>query len=149
MKTKTYSFFDAKKKSVDFQEICKSLKAASTGSIVVLPSSAYNPAGVEPSGDQWRAIAKMFKEKGLFVLFDSVGQGLVSGDIKKDNLSIQTFLEEEVQVVVCQSLSSSLGIYGEKVGFLHVVCGSKEVAGKVLEQLKYFIRFSFSLCVDL
>lgn len=37
-----------------------------------------------------------------------------------------------------------MGLYGERVGALHVVCSNKETAQKVLSQLKVIIRTNYS-----
>jgi len=113
------------------------LKEVNKRSIVILNASAFNPSGVEPSCEQWRELAKLFQERNLIAIFDCAGQGLVSEDINKDISSIRAFLEEETQFIVAHSLANPLGIYGEMVGALHVVCKSKEIKNKVLDQLKY------------
>jgi aspartate/tyrosine/aromatic aminotransferase len=37
-----------------------------------------------------------------------------------------------------------MGLYGERTGALHFVCGSKEEAARVLSQLKIIIRVNYS-----
>lgn len=37
-----------------------------------------------------------------------------------------------------------MGLYGERVGAVHIVCNSKDVADKVLSQLKLVIRPMYS-----
>jgi len=117
--------------------MCQTLEAADEKSIVLLTQSAYNIAGIEPSLEQWRQLASLFKRKRLFAVFDCVAQGIVSGgELQKDNKSIHVFLDEGVQAAICQSLATCLGMYGEMIGALHVVCKSKNIKDKVLEQLK-------------
>jgi len=134
--TKIYPYLNTEKMTLAFQEMYHTLETAHPGSIVLLHASAFNPSGIEPSLDQWKALAKLFRERKLIAIFDCAGQGLVSGDLNKDIQSIRSFLEEETQVIVTQSLGNSLGIYGEMVGALHVVCKSKEVKVKVVDQIK-------------
>jgi len=37
-----------------------------------------------------------------------------------------------------------MGMYGERVGALHIVCGTKEAALNVMSQMKIFIRCNYS-----
>ena len=65
-----------------------------------------------------RVLAPIFKEKGLFPLFDSAYQGYASGDPVKDAYSIRLFQDEGMPngMMVCQSFAKSMGLYGERVG---------------------------------
>jgi aspartate/tyrosine/aromatic aminotransferase len=37
-----------------------------------------------------------------------------------------------------------MGLYGERVGALHIVCSDKETSSKVLSQIKVLIRTNYS-----
>ena len=37
-----------------------------------------------------------------------------------------------------------MGLYGERTGALHFVCANKEIAGRVLSQLKIIVRVNYS-----
>ncbi len=119
-----------------FDEMYNSLNSIEIGGIVIFNASAFNPTGLSPSFEQWRQLAKLIKHKRLVSIFDCSGQGLVSGDLENDILSIKAFVEEAVQIIVVQDLGKTLGMYGETVGALHVVCQSKEIKNKVVDQLK-------------
>jgi len=45
---------------------------------------------------------------------------------------------------VSQSYAKNMGLYGERVGALHVVSKDKETASRVLSQLKMVIRANVS-----
>jgi len=79
-----YPYFDAKTKGLDFEGMKTTLKAAKPYSIVLLHACAHNPTGVDPTLDQWKELAALFKEKKLFPFFDSAYQGYASGDLEKD-----------------------------------------------------------------
>jgi len=141
---KKYPYFHPKTKGLDFEGMCKGLEAAAPGSIVLLHVAAHNPTGVDPTPEQWRILAKIVKAKKLFPFFDSAYQGFATGDIRRDAESIQIFLEEGLQMFVAQSLAKNMGLYGERIGALHVVCTSKDVAERVLSQLNLIIRPMYS-----
>jgi aspartate/tyrosine/aromatic aminotransferase len=45
---------------------------------------------------------------------------------------------------VSQSFAKNMGLYGERVGALHVVTGDQKYTGNVLSQLKQIIRANYS-----
>lgn len=47
-------------------------------------------------------------------------------------------------MVIAQSFAKIMGLYGERTGALHFVCGSKEVADRVKSQCKIVIRVNYS-----
>ena len=47
-------------------------------------------------------------------------------------------------MIVAQSFAKNMGLYGERCGALHFVASSKEIAQKVLSQVKIVIRANYS-----
>lgn len=139
-----YPYFDENTKGLDFKGMKNTLSNARPGSIVLLHACAHNPTGVDPTVEQWKELAVLFREKKLFPYFDSAYQGYASGDIEKDNQSVQIFLNEGLQMMLSQSYAKNFGLYGERIGALHFVCKSKDVAAKVLSQVKLVIRPMYS-----
>jgi len=54
------------------------------------------------------------------------------------------FLDDGHQMLVCQSFAKNFGLYGERVGALHVVPSSEEEVKRVLSQLLIVIRPMYS-----
>ena len=84
------------------------------------------------------------KAKKLIPYFDSAYQGFASGDIINDAHAIRYFVEQGFDMFVSQSYAKNMGLYGERVGALHVVSKDKETASRVLSQLKMVIRANVS-----
>merc|ERR1719436_1141497 len=123
----------------------KALKEdAAPGSHVVLHACAHNPTGVDPTEEQWRQIAAVMKEKKMVPLLDSAYQGYASGSLDKDAFAIRLFVSLGFELYMCQSFAKNLGLYGERIGMLHVVCNSKDQAAAVLSQLKMVVRPMYS-----
>lgn len=119
-------------------------QAATRGATVLLHACAHNPTGVDPSIEQWKEIAAVCKDRGLFCLFDSAYQGFASGDPAVDAASIRLFASEKIPLLVCQSYSKNFGLYNERAGCL-LVCGvTPEVATNSVSQLKILIRACYS-----
>jgi aspartate/tyrosine/aromatic aminotransferase len=76
------------------------------------------------------------KKNSLIPFFDSAYQGFASGDLEKDAWPIRYFISEGHQMIVAQSFAKNMGLYGERIGALHIVTSNKDTADKVLSQLK-------------
>lgn len=141
---KTYRYYNSKTNSLDFEGMIADISNAPDGSIVLLHSCAHNPTGVDPSMQQWEAIADLCAKKKLVPFFDSAYQGFSSGDLEKDAASIRYFLSRDMTMIVAQSFAKNMGLYGERVGALHFICSSAKEADHVLSQLKLVIRPMYS-----
>ncbi|CAM1506197.1 Fc.00g058380.m01.CDS01 [Cosmosporella sp. VM-42] len=139
----TYNYYDSKKGDVDFHSLLSTIRGASKGSTFVLQACCNNPTAVDLSKEQWKIIGKEFKERDLFPFFDIAYQGLGNG-LDQDAYGVRHFVDLGLEMIVCQSFSKNFGLYGERVGVLHVVGSSKEVAATVGDQLRCLIRWEFS-----
>jgi aspartate aminotransferase len=111
-----------------------------TGSAVLLHACAHNPTGVDPSPEQWRELSALFRSKQLFPFFDMAYQGFASGDCDRDALAVRTFVADGHTPLVCQSFAKNMGLYGERVGALHIVSADAEQSKKIESQVKIIIR---------
>ena len=81
--------------------------------MVILHAVAHNPTGVDPTEEQWKEIAKLCEEKGVFVLMDCAYQGFASGDLKQDAWACRYFAEQNFDFFCAQSFSKNFGLYSE------------------------------------
>ncbi|KAH8177762.1 aminotransferase class I and II domain-containing protein [Sarocladium implicatum] len=118
-----YPYYDATCRSLAFESMIAHLDShAVAGDAILLHSCAHNPTGLDPSEAQWRELAQLCLRKKLFVVFDSAYQGFASGDLDHDAWAVRYFMTfPELELAVCQSFSKNLGLYGERVGALHIV----------------------------
>ena len=65
------------------------------------------------------------KKKNLVPYFDTAYQGFASGCIIKDAWPIRYFAEQGFEMLVSQSYAKNMGMYGERIGALHVVSKDK------------------------
>lgn len=105
---------------------------------------AHNPTGVDPTRDEWKKVADILAKRKLVPYFDSAYQGFASGDIVNDAWAIRYFVEQGFSLLVSQSYAKNMGLYGERVGALHVVSTDKQTSERVLSQLKQVIRANYS-----
>ena len=131
-----YPYYDPKTKGFNFEAMIKFLEGAVSGSIILLHACAHNPTGVDPTEDQWKKISAVMKKNSLIPFFDSAYQGFATGDLEKDAWPIRYFINEGFQMIVSQSFAKNAGLYGERIGALHVVTATKDTNEKVLSQIK-------------
>jgi aromatic-amino-acid transaminase len=139
----TYPYYDAATRAVRFEAMLQALKAAAPGTVVVLHACCHNPTGCDLSAAQWEQVAQACDAGGLVPFLDMAYQGFGEG-LAEDGAAVQCFLAGGRPFFVSTSFSKSFSLYGERVGALSVVCGSKEEAGRVLSQLKIVIRANYS-----
>jgi len=124
--------------------LLKDLEEAPEQSIVLLHCSAQNPCGVDPSNDEWKAIADVVVKRKLMCVFDLAYQGFVSGDPDTDAWSLRHFENRGLELFFCQSFAKIFGLYNERVGNLGVICNDSTLAMNVKSHLKAFIRPMYS-----
>lgn len=64
------------------------------------------------------------KERHLFPLFDTAYHGFATGDFQKDGYAIRYFMDQGFQMAIAQSFAKTMGLYGERIGALHIVCAN-------------------------
>jgi len=142
---KTYPYYEPATRGFNFEGMLSCLKSeAEEGSMILLHACAHNPTGVDPTEEQWRQIAEVMKEKKLIPLMDSAYQGYASGSLDKDAFAVRLFMSMGLEFFMCQSFAKNLGLYGERIGMLHVICTTADQAKRVLSQLKLVIRPMYS-----
>ncbi|KAJ5104248.1 hypothetical protein N7532_004777 [Penicillium argentinense] len=122
-----YPYYSPTTKSVDIVGMLNALDQAEPNDVVVLQACAHNPTGVDLSRPQWAQIAEVVWQKQLFAVFDSAYQGFATGHVDSDAWAVRHFTEcvlaweNHPGLCVAQSFSKNFGLYGERVGALHLV----------------------------
>ncbi len=144
--TSKYRYLTEDGCNLDFDGMMSDLAILPAGSIVLLHSCAHNPSGCDPTNEQWCAILELMQEKRLFPFFDNAYQGFVSGNPDEDAYSIRLFAERGFEMVVACSFSKNFGLYGERVGALHIVTSTSEYVPKIQSVLRSIARYLYSTC---
>ncbi|RMZ85966.1 hypothetical protein DV737_g24, partial [Chaetothyriales sp. CBS 132003] len=132
---KTYPYFSAKTKALDFEGLIATLDAAPAGSIVLLHACAHNPTGVDPTQEQWVKIAEVVKQRKLFPFFDCAYQGFASGNLAQDSFAIRYFVQHGFELVIAQSFAKNFGLYGERAGAFHYVASPSPSAADTVKRV--------------
>nr|KAF6406829.1 glutamic-oxaloacetic transaminase 2 [Molossus molossus] len=144
MQLQGYRYYDPKTCGFDFTGAMEDISKMPQQSVLLLHACAHNPTGVDPRPEQWKEIAAVVKKNNLFAFFDMAYQGFASGDGNKDAWAVRHFIEQGIDVCLCQSYAKNMGLYGERVGAFTVVCKDADEAKKVESQLKILIRPMYS-----
>ncbi|KAJ5706694.1 pyridoxal phosphate-dependent transferase [Penicillium malachiteum] len=142
---KTYPYYDNVSKSFDFEGTVRTLsKSAKKNDVIILHACAHNPTGADPTQEQWKVLSQLCKEKGLIPFFDLAYQGFASGNLEQDAWSIRHFFrcEPKLEFCVAQSFSKNFGLYGQRVGALHVVTSTvnHQTSQNLLGTLCHLVR---------
>ncbi|MDB5818653.1 MAG: aromatic amino acid aminotransferase [Rhizobacter sp.] len=140
---KTYPYYDAAKRGIDFEAMLAGLRSAEAGSIVVLHACCHNPTGYDITTAQWSQVIEAVKAADLVPFLDMAYQGFGDG-IAEDGAVVDMFMGAGLTFLVATSFSKSFSLYGERVGALSIVCSTRDEAARVLSQLKKVIRTNYS-----
>lgn len=135
LKVITYGYYDSETNGLNINSFLEDLKNAEENAVVLLHVCGNNPTGVDPSRDEWKQIGEVMKKKNLFPFFDMAYQGFISGDIYEDSYPIQLFNDMGFEMIIAQSFSKSMGLYGERAGPLHIIVNDPSSLPNVKSQL--------------
>ncbi|EPT06097.1 hypothetical protein FOMPIDRAFT_1021172 [Fomitopsis schrenkii] len=141
---KTYPYYDPATIGLAFDKYLAFLKSAEPRTVFLIHACAHNPTGVDPTREQWAQIADVISERGHYVFFDSAYQGFASGDLDADAWAVREFVKRGIPLLICQSFAKNAGLYGERVGALHIVPPTSDAAVRVKSQLAILTRSEIS-----
>ncbi|VVD78343.1 aromatic amino acid aminotransferase [Pandoraea horticolens] len=139
----SYPYYDAESHGVNLPGMLDMLGKEPEGTIVVLHACCHNPTGVDLTMDQWAQVVEVVKARKLVPFLDIAYQGFGDG-IDADAAVVRLFAAAGLNFFVSSSFSKSFSLYGERVGALSIVTGSKDESTRVLSQLKRVIRTNYS-----
>ncbi len=143
VRTRSYPYYDPETKGLAFDAMIRCLSGLPARSIVLLHPCCHNPTGVDLSRDQWEEVITVLQQRGLIPFLDLAYQGLGEG-MDEDAYAVRAMADAGFTVLVANSFSKNLSIYGERCGGLSVVCSSEGEAELVLGQLKAIVRRIYS-----
>lgn len=141
--TQTYAYLDPQTNALDFDGVLAAIKKIPAGDVVLLHGCCHNPTGVDPTLEQWRAIASAVAERGVLPIVDFAYQGFGVG-LEEDAAGLRAMAEACDELLVCSSFSKNFGLYRERVGALTLVAKDSATADAVVSQVKAVIRRNYS-----
>jgi aromatic-amino-acid transaminase len=137
----TYPYYDPAG-GVRFDAMLAALRALPHQSVVLLHACCHNPTGVDLTHAQWMELIPVIRERRLIPFLDLAYQGFGEG-IEEDAFSVRLLAQAGIHFLVANTLSKSMGLYGERCGALSVVCADAQQAERVLGQLRFTVRQNY------
>lgn len=144
---KTYPYYNAESNSLRFDEMLDSLGAAGSGDVVLLHACCHNPSGLDPSEEQWRAIADVVVERELVPFFDMAYLGFAY-DLETDAFAVRHLAGRVPEMLVSMSCSKNFGLYRDRVGTLSMLAADAQTLAIVDSQANSFVRTMYSVPPD-
>jgi len=142
--SKMYTYYKPATRGFDFEGMLEAMKNIPAGDAILLHACAQNPTGVDPTEEQWVQIVEACRVGGIIPVLDNAYQGYASGDLAKDGISMTLFERSGLEYFVAQSFAKNFGLYGERIGYIHVMCKTTAITAAVLSQMKILIRQAYS-----
>lgn len=143
LNVKQYPYYDEQSKGVAFDKMLAALNGAPSGDVVLLHGCCHNPTGVDPTAEQWKAIANLMSKRGLLPFVDLAYQGFARS-VVEDSACLHIMLEACGDLLVASSFSKNFGMYNQRLGALSIVAENASEAPAVLSHVKASIRANYS-----
>jgi aspartate/tyrosine/aromatic aminotransferase len=143
----TYPYYDAATNRLRFDEMLAKLRDMPRGDVVLFHGCCHNPTGLDPSAEQWRAIAGVVAERGLLPFIDIAYQGLANS-IEDDRLPIELMSEHADEMLVSTSCSKNFALYRDRVGTLSLLSKTADMNAIVRSQAMQIVRTMYSVPPD-
>jgi aromatic-amino-acid transaminase len=142
-KMNAFPYYDEKTNGIRFDEMLAAFEKLPRHSIVLLQPCCHNPTGVDPTREQWARIIDVLQAREAIPFFDMAYQGFGDG-LDEDAWAVREMASRGGAMLVGNSFSKSMSLYGERVGGLSVVCPTADEAARVLGQLQATVRKNYS-----
>lgn len=143
LETGSYPYLAADQQSVDINAMKAFLATLDPMSVVVLHGCCHNPTGVDMTPQQWDEVIDIIKDKNLIAFIDMAYQGFGDG-VDEDAYAIRALADKGCYFLAATSCSKNFGLYGERIGALHVTTADATQAATVLSILKTVVRSEYS-----
>ena len=144
LRFKTYRYYAADMKGLDFDAMLADLEAAQAGDVVLLHGCCHNPSGVDLTLEQWGVLADLMSERQLLPMIDFAYQGMGSG-LDQDAAGIRAVLARVPEMIVAVSSSKNIGLYRERAGAVVFVGGDARAAEAMASQAVSAARRVYSM----
>ncbi len=144
---RTYRYFDAATRSVDFEGMIADLRGAKAGDVVLLHGCCHNPTGANPTFAEWQALTDLCLERGLVPMIDLAYQGFGDG-LEEDVAGVRHMASRVPEMLVAASCSKNFGLYRDRVGAAFTVSATAAVNPIAKGNLATLNRLNYSFPPD-
>ena len=144
---KPYPYYDTEKHVIRIDAMLETLRQVPAGDLVLLHACCHNPSGLDPSEDDWRAIADVIVERELVPFFDMAYQGF-SESLNADAFAVRHMAGLVPEMIVTNSCSKNFGLYRDRVGTLSILSADATSRDTVYSQVNSVVRTIYSVPPD-
>lgn len=131
LQTGSYPYYNPDLKGLDVEAMCAYLRTLDATHGIVVHACCHNPTGYDFLPHEWDQVLAAAKEAGCFVIFDMAYQGFGKG-FAEDAYAARKASEMLDNFIVISSCSKNFGLYGERVGAVHVAAPTAQQAQNVV-----------------
>jgi aspartate/tyrosine/aromatic aminotransferase len=113
----------------------------------LLHACCHNPSGLDPSVEEWQAIADVLVEGRLIPFLDMAYQGFVE-NLDDDAYPVRLMAERVPEMLVASSCSKNFGLYRDRVGILSLLTTDSAARDIVSSQVNNLVRTIYSVPPD-
>ncbi len=144
---KPYPYYDTEKHVIRIDAMLETLRQVPAGDLVLLHACCHNPSGLDPSEDEWRAIADVIVERELVPFIDMAYQGFAES-INADAFPVRHMAGRVPEMIVTNSCSKNFGLYRDRVGTLSILSADAASRDTVYSQVNNVVRTIYSVPPD-
>ena len=143
----TYPYYDTKDHTLRVDAMLDTLSKADAGDLVLLHACCHNPSGMDPSRDEWHAIADVIVERDLVPFVDMAYQGFAHS-LAEDAFIVRHLADRVPEMLVANSCSKNFGLYRDRVGSLSMLAADKASRDVIYSQVNNVVRTIYSVPPD-
>ena len=147
LQLKPFPYYDTKRHVIEIDAMLDALRAAPKGDVLLLHACCHNPSGLDPTEDEWLAIADVIVERELVPFVDSAYQGFAR-NIDDDAFIIRHLAARVPELIVSNSCSKNFGLYRDRVGTVSLLAADAAIRGVVSSQINNYVRTLYSVPPD-
>ncbi|WP_406859368.1 aromatic amino acid transaminase [Streptomyces sp. HUAS MG47] len=137
LKVRTYALGDG-------ADLVDGLRAARRDDVVLLQGCCHNPTGVDPTPEEWLALADLAARNGWVPLIDLAYHGLGDG-LEADLAATRMLASRLPELLIAVSCSKNFGLYADRTGCAMVLSSSKAALRQVETTLQNAARTLYSM----
>ncbi len=143
----SYAYYDTDKHVINIDQMLDALANVPQGDLVLLHACCHNPSGLDPTEDEWCAIADVIVERDLVPFIDMAYQGFAQS-LDDDAFIVRHLAARVPEMLVANSCSKNFGLYRDRVGNLSLLTADSASRDIVMSQVNNVVRTIYSVPPD-
>lgn len=144
---RTYNYFDSERCRLDMDAALSAIKQARPGDVLILQASCHNPTGVDPTADEWIALARHATDQGLLPLIDVAYLGL-GDEPEVEAQGWRKLLDAVPEALIAVTCAKMFSLYRERTAALFAKGTTADAANRAGLELQAMARRLWSTPPD-